>query len=84
MSGLLGVRGPRAADRRDGRRGTARSRPAPACCSTTSRPAEVDNLVGDASKAHRVLGWKPRTDFRGLLAMMVENDLKAVKRERQG
>ncbi len=51
---------------------------------TLLRPAEVDNLVGDASKAHRVLGWKPRTDFRGLLAMMVENDLKAVKRERQG
>jgi GDPmannose 4,6-dehydratase len=51
---------------------------------TLLRPAEVDNLVGDASKAHRVLGWKPRTDFRGLLAMMVENDLKEVKRERRG
>ncbi len=46
------------------------------------RPAEVDNLVGDASKAHRVLGWKPRTDFRGLMAMMVENDLKVVKQEK--
>jgi len=46
------------------------------------RPAEVDNLVGDASKAHKVLGWKPRTDFRGLMAMMVENDLKVVRQEK--
>jgi len=39
------------------------------------RPAEVDALVGDASKAHRVLGWKPRVGFEELVAMMVEADL---------
>ncbi len=39
------------------------------------RPAEVDALVGDASKAHRELGWKPRVGFEELVAMMVEADL---------
>ena len=39
------------------------------------RPAEVDALVGDAGKAHRVLGWKPRVGFEELVAMMVEADL---------
>jgi GDPmannose 4,6-dehydratase len=39
------------------------------------RPAEVDLLVGDASKAHEVLGWKPRTSFADLVTMMVDADL---------
>ncbi len=39
------------------------------------RPAEVDLLVGDATKAHRVLGWEPRVTFKELVHMMVENDL---------
>jgi len=39
------------------------------------RPAEVDTLVGDAGKAHRVLGWKPRVGFHELIAMMVDADL---------
>ena len=39
------------------------------------RPAEVDLLIGDAAKAERVLGWKPRVSFQELVAMMVENDL---------
>ncbi|MGH1549366.1 GDP-mannose 4,6-dehydratase [Leifsonia poae] len=39
------------------------------------RPAEVDLLVGDASKARERLGWKPRVDFESLVGMMVENDL---------
>ncbi|MEV7457993.1 GDP-mannose 4,6-dehydratase [Pseudarthrobacter oxydans] len=39
------------------------------------RPAEVDLLIGDASKAQRVLGWKPKVSFPELVAMMVENDL---------
>ncbi|MEI6621396.1 MAG: GDP-mannose 4,6-dehydratase [Actinomycetes bacterium] len=39
------------------------------------RPAEVDLLLGDASKARNVLGWKPRVDFGQLVAMMVESDL---------
>jgi GDPmannose 4,6-dehydratase len=39
------------------------------------RPAEVDLLIGDASKAHAKLGWKPRVSFEELVAMMYENDL---------
>ncbi|OAA20965.1 GDP-mannose 4,6 dehydratase, partial [Frankia sp. EI5c] len=39
------------------------------------RPAEVDVLVGDASKAREVLGWKPRVGFRELIEMMVDADL---------
>jgi len=45
------------------------------------RPAEVDLLVGDASKARRVLGWEPRVDFRGLVRMMVDSDLDLLKEE---
>lgn len=41
------------------------------------RPAEVDHLLADASKARRVLGWEPRVSFAELVAMMVESDLKA-------
>ncbi|GIT80999.1 GDP-mannose 4,6-dehydratase [Leifsonia sp. LS1] len=40
------------------------------------RPAEVDLLIGDASKAHDVLGWTPRVGFEELITMMVENDLR--------
>jgi GDPmannose 4,6-dehydratase len=40
------------------------------------RPAEVDTLIGDASKARRVLGWAPRVTFRGLVEMMVQADLE--------
>jgi GDPmannose 4,6-dehydratase len=39
------------------------------------RPAEVDLLQGDASKAKRVLGWQPRVSFRQLVEMMVDADL---------
>jgi GDPmannose 4,6-dehydratase len=45
------------------------------------RPAEVNSVVGDASKARRVLGWKPRTTFRELVRMMVDADLALVKSE---
>jgi len=40
------------------------------------RPSEVDLLVGDASKALRNLGWKPRTNFQQLVKLMVEHDLE--------
>jgi len=40
------------------------------------RPAEVDVLVGDASKAHEKLGWKPKVPFTDLVRMMVQNDLE--------
>jgi GDPmannose 4,6-dehydratase len=39
------------------------------------RPAEVDHLIGDASKARQVLGWKPSVSFEQLIAMMVDADL---------
>ncbi|MBI4079298.1 MAG: GDP-mannose 4,6-dehydratase [Candidatus Levybacteria bacterium] len=44
------------------------------------RPAEVDYLVGDASKAKRILGWKQRTSFKELVAMMVKADIAREKR----
>ena len=40
------------------------------------RPAEVDLLVGDATKAHTKLGWRPEVDFQGLVEKMVRHDLK--------
>ncbi|MEZ4867575.1 MAG: GDP-mannose 4,6-dehydratase [Caldilineaceae bacterium] len=42
------------------------------------RPAEVDLLVGDPSKAGRILGWEPSVDFRGLVQLMVDADLAAL------
>jgi GDPmannose 4,6-dehydratase len=42
------------------------------------RPAEVDLLVGNAAKAHTVLGWKPKVTFEGLAVMMIENDIREV------
>ncbi len=44
------------------------------------RPAEVDLLVGDSTKARTVLGWEPRTSFAQLVQMMVDADLDAVAR----
>lgn len=44
------------------------------------RPAEVDQLVGDASHARAVLGWQPSVDFAGLVHMMVDADLAALRR----
>jgi GDPmannose 4,6-dehydratase len=43
------------------------------------RPAEVDTLVGDASKARRVLGWEPSTSFEELIALMVDADLERLR-----
>jgi len=47
---------------------------------TLIRPAEVDLLVGDATKAQRVLGWSPSVDFRSLVGMMVKADLQRLKK----
>ena len=44
------------------------------------RPAEVDLLVGDPTKAHQVLGWQPEVDFAGLVAMMVEADMDLIRK----
>ena len=42
------------------------------------RPAEIDLLIGDASKARRVLGWAPKHSFEELVHMMVDADLRAT------
>ena len=45
------------------------------------RPAEVDFLIGDASKAKRILGWKPKVNFKSLVKMMVESDIALLQKE---
>jgi GDPmannose 4,6-dehydratase len=47
------------------------------------RPAEVEHLVGDATKARRQLRWQPRVTFEQLVSMMVESDLRLVASERE-
>jgi len=42
------------------------------------RPAEVDHLLGDSSKARKALGWTPQVDFRQLIEMMVDADLQRL------
>ncbi|MCL4255424.1 MAG: GDP-mannose 4,6-dehydratase, partial [Anaerolineae bacterium] len=45
------------------------------------RPAEVDLLIGDPSKAGQQLGWESQVTFEQLVQMMVESDLKQLKEE---
>ncbi len=45
------------------------------------RPAEVDSLLGDSTKALKKLGWKPEVTLNDLVLEMIENDLKEAKRE---
>ena len=47
---------------------------------TLVRPAEVDHLIGDATKARERLGWEPKTDFEALIRLMVDADLKRLSR----
>src|SRR5256886_2104009 len=47
------------------------------------RPAEVDILIGDASKARRQLGWEPKINFQQLVRMMVDADLASLKQKHQ-
>ncbi len=44
------------------------------------RPAEVDLLIGDSSKARRILGWEPKHTFRDLVAEMIQSDLANIQR----
>ena len=44
------------------------------------RPAEVDTLLGDATRAREVLGWKPEVSFEQMIQMMVEADLKRLRK----
>jgi GDPmannose 4,6-dehydratase len=50
---------------------------------TYLRPTEVDVLIGDAGKARKILGWKPRVTFQGLVEMMVDADLELAEREKR-
>ncbi|MUP44563.1 GDP-mannose 4,6-dehydratase [Gramella sp. BOM4] len=45
------------------------------------RPTEVDHLIGDASKAHKKLGWKPEYELQDLVKDMMKNDLKLMQKE---
>ncbi|MEA2347944.1 MAG: GDPmannose 4,6-dehydratase [Thermoleophilaceae bacterium] len=45
------------------------------------RPAEVDDLIGDSSKARELLGWEPRTSFPELVKLMVDADMALLERE---
>jgi GDPmannose 4,6-dehydratase len=47
------------------------------------RPTEVNSVLGDASKARRILNWQPRTSFRELVRMMVDADLAALRTSRK-
>ena len=46
------------------------------------RPAEVDLLIGNPQKAKKQLGWEPQTTFKGLVSLMVEEDMKLTQREK--
>ncbi|MCY4177895.1 MAG: GDP-mannose 4,6-dehydratase [Endozoicomonadaceae bacterium] len=46
---------------------------------TLYRPAEVDVLQGDASKARKQLGWLPKTSLETLITMMVDADIQRIK-----
>ena len=48
------------------------------------RPAEVDLLIGDYSKAKKKLGWEPRTKFEDLVKLMLDSDIRALKEHREG
>jgi GDPmannose 4,6-dehydratase len=48
------------------------------------RPAEVDLLIGDATKAKTKLGWEPRTKFADLTRLMVDADIELLRKHRQG
>jgi GDPmannose 4,6-dehydratase len=48
------------------------------------RPAEVDQLVGDATKAHKKLGWTPKTKFADLVRLMVDTDVQLLKSQSAG
>ena len=47
------------------------------------RPAEVDFLIGDASKARKALGWRPKVSFKELIKIMVEADIKLLQKNSQ-
>jgi GDPmannose 4,6-dehydratase len=46
---------------------------------TLQRPTDIDELIGDSTKARNQLGWKPKMDFKDLVKSMVEHDLEMTK-----
>ena len=48
------------------------------------RPAEVDLLIGDASKAKKKLGWEPKIEFKELVRLMVDADMKVLNDQLSG
>ena len=44
------------------------------------RPAEVDHLIGDHTKASKLLGWEPQTDFETMIRLMVDSDHQLLSR----
>ena len=46
------------------------------------RPTEVDILVGDSTKAEKILGWKAKTTLKELVNDMMQNDLKLANKEK--
>jgi len=48
------------------------------------RPAEVEHLIGDSTKARTRLGWTPQVDFKGLVHMMVDADIERLKANQTG
>jgi GDPmannose 4,6-dehydratase len=48
------------------------------------RPAEVDLLLGDSSKAQKKLGWKPKMSFKNLVHLMVDSDIKDLRNKIEG
>jgi GDPmannose 4,6-dehydratase len=49
--------------------------------SAVFRPAEVETLLGDATKAYEKLGWEPRVSFAALMREMIREDLKEAERD---
>jgi GDPmannose 4,6-dehydratase len=45
------------------------------------RPLDIDNVVGDCTKAKKNLGWKPKVTFEAMAARMVINDIKLLKQK---
>jgi GDPmannose 4,6-dehydratase len=48
------------------------------------RPAEVDQLIGDATKAHKKLGWTPKIKFADLVRLMVDADVQLLENPSAG
>ena len=45
------------------------------------RPTEVELLIGDSTKAHEKLGWKPEYDLKGLVEDMMQSDIQLMKKD---